>query len=522
MERLISFLGIFVFVGLCWLLSVNRKAIKWRTVAVGLSLQFCLGLLVLYWDAGNHALQSVSRGVASFLNLSTAGSEFVFGVTANRVAMEGAFGANNGFVFAFQVLPTIIFFSAFIAVLWHLGVMKWLVRGIARVMVRLMGTSGAESLAIASNIFVGQTEAPFLIKPFLAKMTKSELMAIMAGGYATIAGGVFALYVLFGVDAGHLMVASVLSAPAALVCAKIMYPETEQSETLGDVPTDMPKTSSNVVEAAANGTVDGLKLALNVGAMIIAFLGLVAVANWMLGGVNAVVGTAETAPGYYDALGPGGLTLQKIFGWIFSPFAFVLGVDWQDVPKVGQLLGTKIAVNELIGYSELKGFIDIGVLADLHLAFVDSAGTAPEELARLVKAGGFKGEDLSVLQQLHDALGPLGLSSAQDLRGALASAPEAAREQVTTLMSKTGLSSFDQLRALAGEYRAMSKRSIMISTYALCGFANLGSIGIQIGGIAALCPERRKDLAALAVRAMLAGAFASWMTASVAGIVASY
>ncbi len=419
MQRLISLLGLFTFIGIAWAVSTNRRRINWRCVVVGVLLQFALGLLVLYWREGNLWLQGVSRGVSSFLALSAAGAKLVFGVLTDQDAVGRVFGPEHGFIFAFMVLPTIIFFSSFMAVLYHLGVMQWVVRGLARFMVRFMGTSGSESLSVAANIFVGQTEAPFLIKPFLKRMTESELMAVMTGGFATIAGGVFALYVLFGVPAEHLMVASVMSAPAALVMAKIMVPETEESETLGRVVLHEEKPASNLVEAATTGTTDGLKLALNVGAMLIAFLSLVAVVNWLLSFFD------PTMHWGYHVFEPR-LTLQRILGWIFAPFAFLLGVDFHDVPRVGQLLGTKIAVNELIAYESL---------------------TAPD---------------------MKEALSP---------------------------------------------------RSFIIATYALCGFANLGSIGIQIGGISAICPERRKDLARLGFRAMMAGAFASWMTAAVAGIL---
>ncbi len=416
--KLQSIAGLFVFIGICWAVSSARRKIAWRTVVVGLTLQVVLGLVFLKWDHGRLFLQSVSHGVASFLELSTTGSEFMFGLLGDRATAAKLFAdfppgvAKGGFIMAFQVLPTIIFFSAFMAVIYHLGVMKWVVRGIAWVMVRLMGTSGSESLSVASNIFVGQTEAPLLVRPFLTGMTKSELMAVMTGGFATIAGGVFALYVGFGVDAGHLMIASVMSAPAALVVAKLLVPETEESETMGEVKARMDKTASNVVEAAANGTTDGLKLALNVGAMLIAFLGLIAVVDWLLAAGSSLF--TENAAHY--------LSLQKIFGVLFAPFAFFLGIGPGDVGQVGQLLGYKIAVNELVAYQQL-------------------AAMKPE----------------------------------------------------------------------------LSARSATIATYALCGFANFSSIAIQIGGISALAPGRKSDLAKLGVRAMFGGAIASWMTACVAG-----
>ncbi|HHI80749.1 MAG TPA: NupC/NupG family nucleoside CNT transporter [Planctomycetes bacterium] len=413
---ILSFLGLFGFLAICWFFSENRKRINWQTVFVGLGLQILLGFVVLYWKPGNQALRDLSTGVDHFLNLSVAGGSFVFGVLSDSDAVGSVFGPGKGFIFAFMVLPTIIFFSAVMAVLYHLGVMQWVVKIIASTMVKFMKTSGSETLSVSANIFVGQTEAPFLIKPFLARMTRSELMAVMTGGFATIAGGVFALYVLFGVPAQHLIVASVMSAPAALVVSKMLVPETEPSETFGKVEAKMEKTSSNLVEAATTGTTDGLSLALNVGAMLIAFLGLIAAVNWLLSFLTPEIAHFQQIEG---------LTLQRILGWLFSPFAFLLGVEWNDIPEVGQLLGLKIAVNELVAYDVLTHQV---------------------------------------------------------------------RSQI-------------------------SERSFTIATYALCGFANLGSIGIQIGGISALCPERRKDLAQLAPKAMMAGAFASWMTASVAGFL---
>jgi CNT family concentrative nucleoside transporter len=378
----------------------------------------------LSWDRGNQLLQSLSLGVGSFLGLSSEGSEFIFGLFGNREYALHLFKdfppevAKGGFLFAFQVLPTIIFFSSVMAVLYHVGVMGWVVKGIARLMVRTLGTSGSETLSVASNIFVGQTEAPLLVRPFIDRMTSSELMAVMTGGFATIAGGVFALYVGFGVSAGHLIIASVMSAPAALVIAKILVPETELSATRGGADIKLEKTSSNLVEAAANGATDGLKLALNVAAMLIAFLGLIAVVNWLLAGFSSGILGIEKAADYWK--------LENILGYVFAPFAWCLGIEWSDVKDVGQLLGIKVGVNELIAYSNLT-------------------------------SDPFK--------------------------------------------------------------QAISPRSFTIATYALCGFANFSSIAIQIGGIAALAPGRKSDLARLGLRAMFGGAIASWMTAAVAGML---
>ena len=410
MLRLVSLCGIAVMLAICFAFSNNRRAINWRLVGVGLLLQAVLGFTFLYWEAGNAGLQWFGGRVDAFLKLAQGGSEFVFGGLANFGSNEHAFGAGKGFVFAFMVLPTLIFFSSFMAVLYHLGVMQCIVRQMARVMVRLMGTSGSESLSACANVFVGQTEAPLLIKPFLKNMTMSELHAIMVGGFATIAGGVFALYVGFGVDAGHLMVGSVMAVPAGLICTKILWPETERSETMGAVGKVEAEVYGNVVEAAAAGAGDGLKLALNVGAMLIAFLGLVAVVDAGLG------------------LLPGALSVKGVLGWVFTPVAAVMGVPWHEVPLLAQLLGTKIAVTELVAYSDL---------------------------------------------------GP---------------------------MIKNG---------------TVSPRTAMIASFALCGFANIGSVAIQVGGLGAIAPERRSDLARIGLRAMLGGAIATCMTACVAGVLAS-
>ncbi len=395
---------------LCFCFSKNRRAISWRLVGVGVLLQAVLGLLFLYWSAGNAALQAFGDKVSAFLKLSQGGSNFVFGALAQGDKVGAVFGPQNGFVFAFMVLPTLIFFSSFMAVLYHLGVMQWIVRGMAWVMVRVMGTSGSESLSACANVFVGQTEAPLLIRPFLKNMTMSELHAIMVGGFATIAGGVFALYVGFGVDAGHLMVGSVMAVPAGLICTKMLWPETEQSQTMGKVARIETEAYGNVVEAAAAGAGDGLKLALNVAAMLIAFLGLVAV-------LDAGLGLFDTSWSVHGAL-----------GIVFWPVAAVMGVPTGEVSTLSELLGTKIAMTELVAYSQL------GPMITQH---------------------------------------------------------------------------------------TISPRTAMIASFALCGFANIGSVAIQVGGLGALAPERRSDLARIGLRAMFGGAIATCMTACVAGVLAS-
>lgn len=425
MLRLISLGGLLLLVGLCYALSRDRKAVSWRLVGMGLLIQAVLGATFLFWDAGNRWLYSVGEGVKSFLDLSAQGTEFVFGVLGSGdpiTVSGGAAGATAGlgFILATMVLPTLIFFSSFMAVLYHLGVMQFVVRGMAIVMARLLGTSGAESLSACGNIFVGQTEAPLLVRPFLSSMTQSEVHAVMTGGFATIAGGVFALYVGFGIEPGHLMVASVMAVPAGLVCSKLLWPESERPETLGKVVLSNEKTASNVVEAAANGALDGLKLALNVGAMLVAFLGLMAVANWLLGHVGDWIAVERWL------LEPGErLSLDRLLGWAFSPIAAVMGVQADEIATLGQLLGKKIVLNELVAYQDL---------------------------------GAMKAE--------------------------------------------------------------LSERTVRIASFALCGFANIGSVAIQIGGLGAMAPERKSEFARIAFRAMFAGAIATCMTACLAGVLA--
>jgi CNT family concentrative nucleoside transporter len=427
MLRLVSLGGLLVLCGLCYLLSKERRAVSWRLVGVGLLIQAVLGGLFLYWDAGKAWLYSVGEGVKDFLALSAQGTNFVFGVlgTGGPIAVEvggteASGSAGLGFIFATQVLPTLIFFSSFMAVLYHLGLMQWVVKGMAAVMARLLGTSGAESLSACGNVFIGQTEAPLMVRPFLGRMTSSEIHAVMTGGFATIAGGVFALYVGFGIEPGHLMVASVMAVPAGLVCSKLMWPETQVPETLGRVVIHGEKTASNLVEAAANGAIDGLKLALNVGAMLVAFLGLMAVVNWGLGHIGDWIAVERwlLAPGER-------LSLDRILGWVFAPIAAVMGVQADEITTLGQLLGKKLVLTELVAYQEL--------------------GAIQHEL---------------------------------------------------------------------------SERTVRIASFALCGFANIGSVAIQIGGLGAMAPERKPDIVRLAFRAMFAGAIATCMTACLAGVLA--
>lgn len=424
MERLISFVGLITLLGIAYLLSNNRRQIKLRTVLVGVALQFSLGIILLGWKPGSNAFHWLSQKVYAFLQLSQVGVDFLFG-ELGKAENYVTYGTQLALIIA----STIIFFSAFMAILYYFGVMQYIIEKMAKFMRWAMRTSGAESLSCSANIFVGMTEAPLLIRPFLDAMTKSELHAVMVGGFATLAGSMMFTYMNLGIPAPHLIAASVMSAPAALVVAKIMFPETEHSQTAGDAKVPRIKLYENVLDAITRGTTDGMKLAMNVIAMLISFLALIAMADVILGWFDYLIdgmilgGKLHNDSGY-SGIFPGNLKI--FFGTIFSPLAFLMGVPWSEANTVGNLLGMKIAANEFVGYLKLSQLMDSGQL---------------------------------------------------------------------------------------------SERAVTIATYALCGFANFGSIGIQIGGIGALAPQRRTELARLGLKAMIGGALASWMTATIAGFV---
>jgi concentrative nucleoside transporter, CNT family len=444
-QRLLSLLGLVTMLLLAWLLSVDRRIVPWRIILIGTGLQILFALFILRTPVGERLFSWINTAVVALLGFTVQGASFLFGNLVfnnvpvgtgepGNIPLELAPGmaANTGAFFAFNVLPTIIFFSSLMTVLYHLGVMQWVVKGFAWVMMRSMRTSGAETLSAAGNIFVGQTEAPLLIKPFVATMTMSELMAVMVGGFATVAGGVMAAYVgmlvaFFPDIAGHLLAASVMSAPAALVIAKVMYPEKEEPATRGTLRVEIESTDANVIDAAARGAGEGLMLALNVGAMLLAFIALVALANALLALAADTVGATALLQGW-GALGAGQpLTLETILGWILAPLAWVMGVPWQDATVIGSLLGVKTVLNEFVAYLQLASLLSGGV--------------------------------------------------------------------------------------------ELSPRSIVIATYALCGFANFSSIAIQIGGIGGIAPSRRSDLSRIGLRAMIGGTLAAFMTATVAGML---
>jgi concentrative nucleoside transporter, CNT family len=408
MGRFTGILGLLTMLGLAYAFSTNRRAIRLKTVVWGLGLQLAFAVCVLRIGAGQRLFQKAGDAVSRLLSYSYAGSQFVFGDLGKQ-------GSHLGFYFAFQVLPTIIFICAFFAVLYHFGVMQFIIKIAAWVMTRVMGASGAESLNIAASIFMGQTEAPVTIRPFLPDLTRSELMTVMTSGMAHVSGGIMAAYIAFGIEPKHLLSAVIMTAPGTLLMAKMLVPETEESKTAGRVvmPESEEKSEKeeNLLGAVARGTTDGLHMALNIAAMLIAFLALIALADGIMGGIHQWLAWFPSS-------------LENIFGVVFAPVAWVIGVPWHDCGVIGTLLGTRMVLNELVAFSML---------------------------------GSMKA--------------------------------------------------------------ALDPRSFTIATFALCGFANLSSIGIQIGGIGALAPNKKSELARLGIRAMLAGTMANLMSASIAGML---
>jgi CNT family concentrative nucleoside transporter len=411
--------GLAVLVSIALAFSSGRQHIDWKLVASGIGLQLVFAIIVILVPGGREFFEGLSGIFVRIISFALDGAEFIFGQLADP--------SNMGFIFAFQVLPTIIFFASLMAVLYHIGLMQKIVQGMAWVMLKVLRISGAESLSVAANVFVGQTEAPLVVRPYIARMTESELFTMMVGGMATIAGGVLAAYItmLGGADeaqrifyAKHLLSASIMAAPATVVIAKILKPETQESLTRGEVRLHVEKTATNVIEAAANGAADGWRLALNVGAMLLAFIALIAMIDYPLGWLGELTG--------FDAATGRTLSLSTILGYLLSPLAWVIGVPWADAITVGGLIGEKVVTNEFVAYAHLNE-----------------------------------------IQQ------------------------------------------------------TLSPKALLISTYALCGFANFSSIAIQIGGIGGIAPERRSDLARLGLTAVLGGTLATMMTATIAGVLTS-
>lgn len=405
MDKIIGIFGLAIFILIAYLFSTNRKKVDWKLVAIGVVLQVIFALLVLKVPLGQKFFQFASNIIDKLLQFTTEGTAFVFGdlVNVNKI----------GFIFALQVLPTIIFFSALMSILYHLGVMQFFISIISKGLAKILGTSGAETLSAVANIFVSQNEAPLIIKPYMEKMTKSELYSVMVGGMATVAGSVMAGYVAMGVSAGHLLAASVMSAPASLVISKIMIPETEEPLTKNSIELKNEKTATNIIEAAANGAMDGIQIAFNVGGLLIAFIALIALLNFLLGWLGGLAGANY-------------LSLSWIFGKLFSPVAYIMGIPAKDIAVAGDLLGQKVVLNEFVAYANLSPLIASGQLTE---------------------------------------------------------------------------------------------KTIVILTYALCGFANFSSIAIQIASIGGVAPGKRRDVAKLGLKAVLGGSLAAFMTAAIAGVL---
>ncbi len=416
--RFISLLGLVAFIGLAWVFSLDRKRFPWPTVLTGVGLQFFLALIILKTQFGQRVFSAAGNAVSRLIDFSQEGARFIFGPLANFDALKKGLSLESGMVFFVMVTATIVFVAAFSSLLYHYGILQRVVRAFAWVMQRVMRTSGSESLCAAANIFMGQTEAPLVIRPYLLRMTRSELMAVMVGGMATIAGGVLAVYTKLGEEAGfkgmagHLITASVLSAPASLLIAKILLPELEKSETASGATAKIESESHNGLDALCRGASDGMTLSLNIMAMLIAFIATVALCNFLL----------SMGLGFLDI--HCATPLQTFLGWINAPIAWLMGVPAKDCMAIGSLLGERIVLNEFVAYI-----------------------------------------------------------------------------------------------SLTGQVQNLDPRSVMLASYALCGFANFASIAIQIGGIGALAPDRRKDLASLGLRAMMGGLLACYLTACIAGIL---
>jgi len=414
MDRWIGLIGIVVILGIAYLFSANRRAIRWYTVAWGFGLQLLFAFLVLYWEAGKNALERFSFAITGAISYADQGGAFIFGWLAGPMDKLGeATGLPiRGYIFGFKVLPIIIFIASFFTIMYYLGIMQKVVQGMAWVMRRLMRVSGAESLAVAANVFIGQTEAPILIAPYIPTMTRSEILTMMTGGMAHVSGAVLLAYVAMGIPAEYLITASVMAAPGAIMMAKILMPETGTPVTMGEVKLKVEKEHTNVIDAAASGAGQGMTLVINIVAMLIAFIALIALINGFLGWVGGLLGYPN-------------FQLQTLFGWILWPLAVVMGVPVKDAATVADLIGNKTVINEFFAYAKMS----------------------------TVQAG-------------------------------------------------------------------MSEKARLIASFALCGFANFSSIGIQIGGIGGLAPTRKADIAQLGFRALLGGSLASFLTATIAGLLA--
>lgn len=420
MSLFISLLGIIILLGIAYLLSANRKAIRWRTVGGAFAIQAGIGAVVLYFPWGKDALAAVAAGAAKLTSYYKAGTAFVFGPLANTDVMRSVFGAQNAFLFAVEVLPVIIFFSSLITVLYHLGIMGAIIRFLGGALQKVLGSSRTESMSATANIFVGQTEAPLVVKPFIPHMTRSELFAIMVGGVASVAGSVMFGYAQMGIPLKYLIAASFMAAPGGLLMAKMLEPETEQPrEDLDEVTAQQPDKPVNVIDAAATGAASGLQLAINVGGMLLAFVALIALLDGMIGGIGGWFGYP-------------GITLEQLLGYAFSPLAYILGIPWHEAVTAGSFIGEKFILNEFVAYLDFQNYLE-------------------------------------------------------------------------------------PVKAAAAGVTVLSDRSQVIITFALCGFANLSSVAILLGGIGGMAPTRRHEIAQLGMKAIIAGSLSNFMSAVLAG-----
>ncbi len=429
MEKLIGLLGIALIFGTAYLMSNNRKKINYRLVGCGLAFQLLLAIFVLKVEFGQQLFRQIGDGITALLHCSDAGAGFVFGPLVKKPdEMLKLFGPGADYIFAFRVIPTIIFVSSLVSISYYLGIMQKCVQVVAKVVSVIMGASGSEALSNAASVFVGQVEAQLLIRPYVPTMTMSELLASMSGSMACVSGGVLAVYIGLGIKASYLLTASIMAAPGALVISKIVWPETEESKTKGKVQIEVKRTQANLIDAAAHGASDGLRIGLNVVGMLIAFIALIALCDNVIG---AVASWFHSLGMRLDFIGLdlAHLKLQDIFGAVFGPIAFLLGVPWADANTVGGLMGEKLVINEFVAYTDLSSML--------------------------------KGTDV----------------------------------------------------------KALSPQAETIATFALCGFANFSSVAMQIGGIGEIAPNRREDLARLGIKALICGTMASYLSATLAGLL---
>ncbi len=432
MERFFGIFGIIFILGIAYLMSNNKKAINLRVVVSGLLFQLIIAIFVLKVPLGQMIFHKIGDFITQLLNFSDKGGEFVFGVLVNKPEVfDKLFGAGSGFIFAFKIVPTIIFVAALVSVAYHIGLMQKVVAVVAKLVYKIMGVSGSEALSNAASIFVGQVEAQILIKPYVSGMTMSELLASMSGSMACIAGGVMAVYISLGIPASYLLTASLMAAPGALVISKIVFPETEESQTKGSVKLEVKKTNVNLIDAIAHGAGDGMRISINVIAMLIALIAIIAMLDAFVGFVGVLLSHTGLSLGFLG-LDLAHLSLKNILGSFFSIFAWLMGVPWAEAQSVGTLMGTKMVLNEFVAYMDLSSIV--------------------------------KGTSDIVLSQ----------------------------------------------------------KSVAIATFALCGFANFGSVAIQVGGIGELAPNRRKDIAKLGIKALICGTLASYLSATIAGILSSF